>query len=403
MVEIFRFKKNNKGFILIATTFITALLLLLSAYVLSFTLTELKISGSQAIATQAYYLAESGVADAIWRIKNDTSWKNSFETNPNWIVSATQDHALYDNGSYEINIVNSGKARGQITVTGKIKRGNSTAQRVIKTSVFKAIGESPLGNVAEYADGNIDISLSILNISGGSLFSNNNVIINSQSTVNVADKISAGGQVLVHNKATTTGIIVENADMLPMPAVSFDEPSDNNSLKKKAGSNVYTEKEFEDLVKANPTLTLNGTTYVTGGISIPHTQTLFINGALVADDDIEIGKFNSDCNNSNEVNISITKPSETEPAGIFSKRKIYFKKCLGKFNADGLIYANDQIDVLSIPNLLNVTGGLISRKLTITSAWQGVNITFNNDNIVSGLGSAIFSPVVTVEHWEEEY
>lgn len=403
MVEIFKFKNNKKGFILIATTFITALLLLLATYILSFTLTELKISTSQTVATQAYYLAESGVAEAIWRIKNDTSWKNAFETNASWTTTYTRNPALSANESYDISVVNSGKARGLITVTGKIKRGNSTAQRVIKTSVFKALGESPLGNVAEYADGNIDISLSILSVHNGSLYSNNNIIINGGSGVNVDDKVSAGGNINKHwTSILSASEQIEGAPALPMPAVSFDNPSDLNSFKSRA-NNIYTKNQFENLMEDNHNLTLNGITYVTGEITIPHTQTLVINGALVADGDIVLGKNDIECAWEGRANVTINKPSELEPSGLFSKRKIYFKLCLGSFTANGLIYANDQINILSLPNSMTVTGGLISRKLTLTSIWQGVNIYFNNDNIVSGLGSSAFSPVVTVEHWEEKY
>ncbi|MFA6421988.1 MAG: hypothetical protein WCV92_01140 [Candidatus Buchananbacteria bacterium] len=386
-----------------ATTFITALLLLLSAYVLNFTLTELKISTSQAVATQAYYLAESGVAEAIWRLKNDSSWKSSFEDNPSWTIHLVKNNALFSGGSYTIDIVNSGQARGEITVTGKINKGNSTAQRVIKTSVYKAIGESPLADVAEYADGNIDISGSLLNVYNGSLASNNNVIINFWSGVNVDNRVAAGVKIIKHsNSILNAASTLENAPVVPMPAVSFDDLSDLNSFKNKAGSQVYTENQFAAMMNANHNLTLNGVTYVTGDITVPYTQTLTINGALVADKDITIGENDWRCIFSGRANVNVnTQPGS--PSGIFSKRKINFELCLGSFNAAGLIYANDQIDILSVPNIMNIVGGVISRKLTLTSIWQGVNITLNEENIISGLGSALFSPVITVEHWEEQY
>jgi len=62
---------NRKGFVLATSVLIMGLLLLLATYVVSFTITEFKISNSQATATKTYYLAESGIAEAIWRIKND--------------------------------------------------------------------------------------------------------------------------------------------------------------------------------------------------------------------------------------------------------------------------------------------------------------------------------------------
>jgi Tfp pilus assembly protein PilX len=401
-------KNKRRGFILIAVTFVTALLLLMSAYILNFTLTELKISTSQSTATQAYYLAESGVAEAIWRIKNDSTWKNGFENNSNWTMTYTRNESLFANGSYTINIVNSGLARGEITVTGKIAKGASTAQRVIKTSVFKATGENPLGDVAEYADGNIDISASIMHVYNGSLYSNNNIILNLFSGVDVDNKVSAGVRIVKQSTSIlNAATIIEGADELPMPAVSFDNASDPNSLKSRA-NNIYTASQFSNLLWNNTSLTLNGITYVTGDVEIKGGRDLTINGVLVTDGDVYLGKNTlfccwktSGCFNRSDV--VINKTSTSSPSGIISKGKINFELCLGNFTANGLIYANDQINMLSFTNSMTVTGGIISRKLSLASIWQGMNIIFNNDNIIAGLGSSIFSPVVTVEHWEEEY
>ncbi|HQA64153.1 MAG TPA: hypothetical protein PK085_03570, partial [bacterium] len=66
---------NNRGFILVTSLLVMGLLLLLATYVVSFMITEFKISLSQTTATKTYYLAESGIAEAIWRIKYDPIWK----------------------------------------------------------------------------------------------------------------------------------------------------------------------------------------------------------------------------------------------------------------------------------------------------------------------------------------
>jgi len=41
--------------------------------------------------------------------------------------------------------------------------------------------------------------------------------------------------------------------------------------------------------------------------------------------------------------------------------------------------------------------------MTLTSVWQGINITFDNEVISYTIGNPQYAPVVTVEHWEEEY
>lgn len=396
---------NQKGFILMTTLLVMSLLLMMVVYLVNFTITEVKISNSQTVATKTYYLAESGIAEAIWRIKNNATWKTNFEENASWTTTFTRDPAVYPNGSYQIDITNSGKAKGEIVVTAFLDVNGSIAKRVVKTSIYRALG-SAVGNNAELADGNIDISASVVNILNGSLFANGNIILNIWSVLNVEDAVMATGNINQHWTSTLNATTQEEgAEPIPLPAISFDDINDPNSYINLA-DNIYTESEFEDLMEANQNLTLNGITYVTGDIDIQGAQNLTINGTLVADDDIKVGKLTTSCcwnGRCGASNITINQVSSSTPAGLLAKDKIYFELCLGNFDAEGLIYANDQINILSIPNPFNITGGLISRKLTITSVWQGINLTYSNDVINNTLSDPTFSPIVTVEHWEEEY
>jgi len=97
--------------------------------------------------------------------------------------------------------------------------------------------------------------------------------------------------------------------------------------------------------------------------------------------------------------------ADGQAAGVLAKRKINFETWSGAINVTGAIYANDQLSLLSFPVSFsfNVTGGLIARKLTFTSVWVPLNIYYNNIILSEALGAAEFSPVITVEHWEEEY
>ena len=411
MAEIYK-NKNRRGFILIATVIVMSLLLFLSAYVISFAITELKISTSQSAATQAYYLAESGVAEAIWRIKNDSTWKTNFESNPDWTTTYTRNPALYTNGSYRIDIANTGLARGDITVTGYIHIGNSIAQRVIKTTVYKAIGDSPLEDIGEYADGNIDMSGTTLHVWNGGIFANGNVTANYFSNIIIDKALRATGNLVKNWTSAVIASPINTHDKeyapapapLTMPAVSFDNASDPNSYKARA-DHIYTAQQFSNLLWNNTNLTINGITYVTGDVTIQGTQNLTINGALVADGNVTLGAntlfccWNWKCNRSN---IVINKLSTSTPSGILAKGRVDFQLCLDSLTANGIIYANDKINVLSLPNKINITGGMISRKITLTSLWQGFDIIYNNNAIDYALGNPQYSPIVTVEHWEEE-
>ena len=66
---------------------------------------------------------------------------------------------------------------------------------------------------------------------------------------------------------------------------------------------------------------------------------------------------------------------------------------------------------MSMPDAFTILGGIIARKLSLTSLWQWLNITLDNDIILYGLGYKIngqlidpeFSPTIIVNHWEESY
>jgi len=77
-----------------------------------------------------------------------------------------------------------------------------------------------------------------------------------------------------------------------------------------------------------------------------------------------------------------------------------------------LVYANDEIRLVSLPRAFNLTGGLLGRKISVTSAWSAVNIYLDNTLIVEGIWAGLrppggekppYSPIVTIEHWEEAY
>ena len=409
-----KLNQTKKGFALIVSIIIMFTVMSLGIYAASFVLIDLRIAESQAVSVKTYYLAESGMAEAIWRIKNDPQWKTAFETDPNWSVSLQKNSVIYDQGSYTINITNSEKATAEITVTANFNIGNNQAQRTIKTSVYKALGETPIGENVGYSDGNIDTSGVILNIFGGGFFSNNNIVINYQSIFNADKPISAVGNINDHNNSTFN--VPEKyasnyppaPDPLPMPSVSFDDPNDPESYKNLANQ-IYTPKEFEDLLwdHRGQVLTLDGIHYVTGDIEIYGTNDLVLNGVLVSDNDIVLGQKNKNCcwgsDCSKMGNITVNQTATGTPSGIISKRKIELESCLNSLDVKGLIYSNDKIDAISLPQKMTVEGGLITRKITMTSLWQTVDLIYDDEAIIHSLGSPSYSSVVTVEHWEEEY
>ncbi|MFH1582203.1 MAG: hypothetical protein ABIA08_00350 [bacterium] len=460
---------QQKGIVLILTLMTLGILLLLAAYFLTFSLTETKISQNQIAAAKTYYLAEAGVNEAIWKLKNDSTWKDNFETEPGctiWSDSFSREGTLFSNGSYQVSIENSDCARGQIFATSTLSLPKmKTAQRVIKTKVFKSLG-SLTGDGAVFSGGNsenVDINASILNIYDGNLFGNNNVNISWWSEVNIYDNPvteSVEGKALANNNLNISSNSIVNATSfcaknicqgdcldegcppsnIAMPMIDFDS-EDENSYKNKANAAqdsglcsvlcdgiecetkcVFTSNQFEDLLwdmGQDATLTLNNDiTYVTGPIEIKGGRRLVINGTLVVDGTIDIGERNcwtrrgeKDCGFNQ---ITINDPGVDIPSGLLTKDKLNFGSYSSFQNIEmvGLIYANDEIRIVSLPYAFNLIGGILGRKVSFTSVWEEFNIFLDNSIILEGVWAGpkppegvrpSFSPIVTIEHWEEAY
>lgn len=395
--------KNNHGVALLLAVLLMALILFLMIYYFSSSMSENKIALSQTSGEKTYYLAESGIAEMVWKLKNDQAYSDNFENSSNWNTSFTRNNPFGTNsGSYTVSIANTSKAHADIISTGSINVNGNTSQRVIKTKIYKPLGQTSIGTSAGYADGNIDISSSNVNFVNGDAHSNGNFIVNGASDINVAGNLNAVGN---YNKNWQATVDVNGtvsaanfppaAAPLDMPAVDFDSAA-TSSLKNRADA-VYTEAQFKTLLQDNPNLTLNGIIYVIGEVEIKSAVNLTINGLLVTSNEFKIE------NNSN-ANLTINS-SSSSPSGIMSKGKIEFENNIGNVNISGVLYAADQLDIINIQNAgtFNVNGGIASRKLSITGVQREINIIHNNSILVNAFGATEFSPVIVVEHWEEEY
>ncbi|MDO8668067.1 MAG: hypothetical protein Q7K35_03140 [bacterium] len=406
--------KNHRGIELIMTILLMTTIMFLAVYLLDAALIENRIAISQSWGAKTYYLAEAGIQEMVWKLKNDAAYKQNFETNPSWTITFSRtDPFGAGNGSYTVTITNTSLAHGTIISTGTIGLNNgATSQRIVETAVFRAMGQAGIGNNASYADGNVDIALSNIYFHDGGSHSNNVYNIKLLSTVNVDENLNVVNQYIESWLATVNvggRIYAANdpnkpaAAPIQMPAIDFDS-TDANSLKNRA-TVVYTQAQFDTLMQNNQNLTLNGPiTYVDGDINVYGAQTLVVKGLLAAGRDFNLASSRcrgSRCGNSH---LTVTRIAG-QRSGIFAKRKVNFDLWSGNINITGVVYANDQFNLLSLPlGFTNsITGGLIGRKLTITSVWLPINIYYDNSIINEALGVSSISPVMTVEHWEEEY
>lgn len=323
--------------------------------------------------------------------------------------------------------------------------------------------------------GESTVQASNLNVNFGNMFINSNLKIQFWSNVNVDDKVLTVGNLIVSNGSilnanaecasnicnTTSTCGCSDPEefsecnasgcahvSVEMPAIDFnsDDPSSYKSraeaaelqgqcsiLGKDAGgatvltSNncVFSENDFEDLlwqIGEGGKLVLehrtNGsavsTYYIEGGVDLMGGRALEINGVLVTERTVNIGEKFRWGGDSGYNQVTVNDPGVGFPSGILSQSKINFGfyASFQDTNITGLIYAEDEIRMISLPSVFNVTGGIIGRKYSLISAWSLLNLSLDNAIIREGIwggsqppggGSPPYSPIVTIEHWEESY
>lgn len=451
---------KNKGTVIIITFVVLMALLLLGVYFLTFTLTEARISRSQEAGARTYYLAEAGINEAIWKLKNDDTWKTNFETDPNWLPPDL--YRDFGGGSYTVTVENLERGRAKISTISTFPVSNGIAQRIVRTEVYRATGSLIYKN-AFFTGGsseNIAITNSRMKIDKGNLFSNNHLHIKGDSLVEVYDDPATEddpetpniienleGQVLVVKGLKITDSTLNSCevkcdedeclvctgctvcpnqadwcgDANNYPVLEQEVPSvdiissDPNSFASRAQV-TYSASDFEDLLEGvgdGGTLTLNDEiTYITGTVNLEGDRYLVINGILVVDGAIYIGTRGDDF-----FQLTINRPSTTSPSGLLATGNIEFGEHSFLTNIQGVIYTPGKIDIEEVADSFDLEGGIIGRKLTVDNvndclAATCLNITLNDDIIEYGLGYKIdeiwmgqpdFSPTIIIDHWEESY
>ncbi|MCK4540168.1 hypothetical protein KAU09_03375 [Candidatus Parcubacteria bacterium] len=407
--------KQQKGITIILVMLITTSLMFLSLYLLNFSLTEKLIAKSQTLGSQAYYLSEAGTNEMVWLIKNNSEYQTKFETESSWATTTSRVNPFGANtGSYTVTLTNTSPAHGEILSLGTINLpSGQNSQRAVKILVYKPMGQSGIASSSGYADGNIDISNSLVNFINGDAHSNNIFTINNSSVVNIDGNLNTVGNYIEAGSASVTlsgDFYAANmpngpAAEIPMPAVDFNS-ADPNSYKNRA-TVIYSESNFDDLMNTNQVLTLTDPiTYVTGDVELKGDQTLIMDKALlIVERDFTIGFKKHGHSRTGPSNLIIQSASGT-PAGVLAGRHVDFKQYTETVNVYGIVYAADLMNLTSIDSYtiqFDVCGGLVARKLTISSCWQAINITHDNEMLINTLSSASSSPTIIIEHWEEEY
>lgn len=450
------FKKRARGSALILAILVLGLMVFLATYFISFSLTGVQMASNQKYASQTYYLSEAGVQEAIFKLKNDSSWKSAFETLPtisdpncsSWAIAPYQrTGGIFSNGTYQITINNLGCAKAEIISQAFINiSANKKAQRIVKVKVSKAMGNpiSEHGIFTGGASGNVNITLTNpLRLHNGNMVVENNLQVRSLSRVFVDEKVLVGNQVSVDGSSQLNSTSTCSKNMceskcvastecppkdIAMPPIDFDSASptsflsqakisDCSSLRSDGKTNcVFTTSEFEKVLWDNyPSIVFptSAVAYVLGDVNIRAGQDLTVIGVLLSDRDINLGQDN--CWLSSQPpffrcgfsKVKVLRPNDSLASGLLAKRKFVIGGSFGigtqSLFVNGLVYSGDQMTISSVLAPIEIHGGLVARKIDFSSIWQPFDIYLDSDVIVDTFGVASYSPVIIVDHWEEEY
>ncbi|NCN07541.1 hypothetical protein GW933_02495 [Candidatus Falkowbacteria bacterium] len=407
MAEIFKKiiskSKKENGFILVTTILVMSLMLVTAIYVVNFTITEMKISNSQAVAAKTYYLAEAGVNELIWKIQNNSATGEAFL---NGTLNSSNDIIRNEvfgdsNASYQVSAINTVPAEAWIIATSTYQIAGKTSRRVVKYYITQATGDGSNWNYTVFAggkgaqqNGNFTFTGSglVLVSNGGRLHANQNLkvqgaeIIVNDGTISASNNILkvSGGKITLNN--STQSAPTSTIDVLP---IDFD--SDSPTSWKNRATITYTKDQFKNL--PNNT-TLNGIIYVSGDAEIIG-KNMTINGVLVADE------------------IKITSSGQTitvnaDPVyggGLLSEGDLKFTTSGGAVNVNGLIYSSDDLKITSSGTNFVINGGMAGFDATVTASGGAITLNFapeNFENVIDPTNNTN-PPVIQIDHWEEQY
>lgn len=411
MKNIFKKMKNSKheeGVALLLVILLMTITLSLAIYFMNFSLTESTISKSYTSNNSTYYLSEAAVNEVIWKLQNDPDWKNNFTGSSTWSTTLTRNNPMGVNGSYTVSVKNTGLAHATVFATSTITLPNNrTSQRVVSVNLYRATGLSALGGNVAISDGTLNISGSEVNING-TIHSNANIEIANGSEVHfssstASSSVSAVGTVNVSNNSqveTTyiygTNTVLGGASSSTVPAVDFNSSS-TNSMKSMA-DHVYAAAAFNESMLANP-----GLIYVIGSVNLTNTNDTFTHkGALVVEGDLTLNFKRWD----------ISTSSQNTPVGLFASGNLTLKSPNGGQEGIiyGVIYAGNKLSLQLKPmgnsHDVIISGGIAGKTIDIYNAGTGngqVQFLINPDLVNQSLVNTSQSPVITTDHWEEEY
>ncbi|MBM2821102.1 MAG: hypothetical protein HW405_862 [Candidatus Berkelbacteria bacterium] len=418
-------KKAKQGYVTIVILVLMMVLVAASYLYADALFGELIIARNNLGASAAFSMSEAGIQEAIYRIRYDTTARNNFLNTTNGTTTFAHDPALLNSGSYNVTIQNTGLGAATVISTGIYRMGSRTARREVRVDITQATQPPPYDDdgamfshsAGGESTGDLEFRNATVTIYGGSLHSGRdirfdrgsytaetgikaerNITTNHDPTINCNCTIDDDGDPLTPTCSDNPGCSYTYTPAIGMPMVDFDSSSPKSYKNQATLLNQYytSQANFYSLTNFNAgqTKTFNGVVYIEGGISIDQNRTFIMDGVLATSGSISIGGSQN-----GTLNLSHSGGAG-QASGALSQNSFSINN-KGNFLGTGLVYAGFRTDIDSSSVPITFTGGILSRRVYVDA--RVLTIYFDAAVINDTLGQPQDTPVIQINHWEEEY
>ncbi len=374
--------KSQQGMALIATLIFVTVLVSFGVALLSMTGDDSKLSTLQRESTRAFYIAETGIEEAMWFL-------NFSDDNSDGLNFQGDLHQGDANEYYDVVILETDlgppetktiRSTGTVTGEGKYDKGS----RTIEVKLMKGIAKAPdlFFDYAILTNGNMTIDGGVS--FHGNLHSNGNLTNNGTIT-------------LEYGTATATGttndpdLCTDGQPYQEFPRIAWDYYEDISKTQITDDDGNIHNNYYSGDVTFDSSGTLYGIHFIDGDVTIkPPCSELYIkDGAIFATGTIEV---------SGSSNVYIEKSeSYDNPLALVAKENITIG---GNVHGEGIIYTESDF---TLNGNINIQKGAIYADDGVFHGGGGsMNVYYDTDlihTVVPGTGMPVWKKV----SWREIY
>lgn len=419
-----KFFRHNNGYVTITVLILMIVLAAITYLFAEVIFGELSIARNNRSGSLAFTLAEAGVQEAIYKVQYDGPTRAAFLDGTS-IPSINRASALINNGAYTVTFQNTNKGVATITSVGEYTMGAKKARREVRVGIAQATSQTYLYDAGIFthaatgnATGDIEIKQNaILNVYDGGLIAGRHLDLQQDTQVTAEKEVKYGpGGAFTHKSPYVLNcqcLITDTDPLLPPPQCSpppvgctpaqlataiemprIDIAAYEQEAKKPENGTYFTDASSFLTYSTNHSNNLTGIFYVDGQLTIDDGRKITLTGVLISSQNITIGGNTS----AKSAELEILKTG-AQPSGVVANN--FSVASYGKFSGTGLIFNQESTSFDSSSDSITWTGGILSRRIYLYA--RTLNIHFDRNAIIDTLDDPFDTPVVELNHWEEEY